>query len=144
MHAAEAEIYVHLCYTSSFRVPRHIREGTDWRVWMRLSIYVLRWWTQVPRNDVVTKCVRSVNQAEILQRLSLTWSQYLVPGTHSRIPGPIRSQAVNWLFSLGKTNSCYLWSPLSQVAAPADLTKTSQTFNNIQITCTKNTGNEKI
>ena len=89
------------------------------------------------------ECVRSVNQAEILPRLSLTWSQYLVPGSHSRISDPIKSQVVNWLFSMGLTNSCYLRGPLSQVTAPADLTKTSLTFNHIQITCTKNMKNEK-
>jgi hypothetical protein len=69
------------------------------------------------------ECIRSVNQAEILPRLSLTWSQYLLPGSQSRISDPIKSQAVNRLSSMGLTNSCYLWGPLSQVTAPADLTK---------------------
>jgi len=124
--------------------PRHIWEGTDWRVWKSFIHVRVRWWTQEPRNDAVMKCVRSVNETEILSRLSSTWIQYLVPGSHSRISDPFKYQAVNWIFSLGLNNSCYLWSPLSRVSAPADLEKTSQTSNHIQITCTKNMGNEKI
>jgi len=121
---------------------KYIREGTDFASVNEVIHINVTWWTHKPRNYTIMKCIRSVKPSRNIATTFINLKP-LSP-SHSRISNSIKSQAVNWLSSLGLSNSYYFWGPLSEVTAPADLTKTSQIFNHIQITFTKNTGKENI